>query len=181
VVPTPGAAPGPVLGPAVGGRPHQPGAQRVAFDVTADGEQVLAVLDGEGFVGALVEVASALGVVVGVPPPDVGGGQAVHVPAQVAGVMRPQHQVPVVGHEAVGEQAHGHVRVGLGHGALEGVVVRRLGEQLAAGVASVDDMEDHPARLNPRRAWHARRLIPPPPRVNNVLIPFFPNQCCTDL
>lgn len=153
VVAPPEAGPLPVLGLV-----DEVGASCVAFDVAGDGQEVVVGLDGEGFVGALVDVPAAGGVSVFVPASDVGDGESLHVSAQVAGLAWAKYQVPVVGHEAVGEDAHVDVFGGLGHDAFKGVVVVGGVEDGHAGDAAVDDVEDHVAGLDTGCSWHGCRV-----------------------
>ena len=85
VIASPEAAPSPIFGSL-----DHVGAHRVAFDVSRDLEEVFVVLNGEGFVGALVDVPAAGGVSVLVVAADVRDGEALHVSAQVSGFTRPK-------------------------------------------------------------------------------------------
>lgn len=79
------------------------GARWIALDVAADGHQMRVVLDQERLVAALVEMALAAGAVPGL---GVALGQPAHEAAKIAIGMRPEHEMPVVGHQAPGEQTH---------------------------------------------------------------------------
>src|SRR5262249_45340523 len=76
------AGPWPVLG-----LPHQPGAQRIPLHVAQHRQQVIIVLNREGFVAALPEMAAA--VMDGVVAADMSGQQPLHEPAHVAVTLGP--------------------------------------------------------------------------------------------
>ena len=80
------------------------GPQRVAFDVTTDGEKVIVVLDRKTLEPALINVAFARAVMMGVISHRVGRGDPAHEAAHLAALIGPQHQVPVVRHQLIGEQ-----------------------------------------------------------------------------
>jgi len=63
---------------------------------------VFVLLDGEAFVAALVEVAGAGSEVGGVPALGVGLRDPFHEFGQVAVIVRPEYEVPVVAHDAIG-------------------------------------------------------------------------------
>ena len=65
-----------------------------------------------------------------------------------------QEQVPVVGHQAVAEQADGVPPQALGQDAEEGVEVGRLVEKVLAAVAAVEHVVDHAGRDGPGGAGH---------------------------
>ena len=71
---------------------------------------------------------------------DVRGHQPVHPAAQVAVVAGPQGQVEVVGHQAVGQDAHGRADHGLGHHVDEGIIIVGLVKDGGTGVAAVEDV-----------------------------------------
>ena len=102
---------------------HQVGTRWVAFDVAADAEEMFVLLNGEGLEAPLVERPGAAGVVVGVPAHGMRQGQPVQEVGQVAVVVRPEDEMEVVGHEAIGQQPHGPCILGLSEDAFKGGVV----------------------------------------------------------
>ena len=88
---------------------------------------MVVALDGETLEAALVERAGAGGVAVGVPALGVGDGEKPHELAEVAVGFGPEDHVPVVGHQAVGEDADGEDFEGTFdhpfHGEIVGVIV----------------------------------------------------------
>jgi hypothetical protein len=115
-------------------------------------------LDGEALVSALVQVAAATRVVVCVVPADVRDAHPTHERRQRA--VRPwrEDQMPVVAHQAVGQQVDAEAVEPLGQHAFEGGEVAVLVEQPHAAVATVGHVVDRPGLLNPQRTWHADRL-----------------------
>jgi hypothetical protein len=105
------------------GPQHQMGTQGVAFDITANDEKVIVLLDRKALEAALVERTGAAAVVVGVPPHGMRQGQPVQEVGQLAVLLRPQDEVEVVGHEAIGQQARGCRVLSLAQDALKGGVV----------------------------------------------------------
>src|SRR4029079_7400901 len=91
-------APGPKLG-----APYELRPQRISLDVTADGIEMVIRFDGEGFIRSLIEMTIADALSKQSPASDVGGRQALHEVAELAVLARPEHEMPVVGHQTPGE------------------------------------------------------------------------------
>ena len=136
----------------------QAGAQRVALDIAADGDEVRVVLDQERLVAALVEMALAGGAVAAVPGLGMALGQAADEAAQIAVDARPEDEVPVVGHQAPGEQAHARPGPFLGEQGGELAVVDLVVEQGRPGIGAVEHMVDQAADVGTGGAWHGRRI-----------------------
>ena len=100
-------------------------------------------LDAETFVAALIQVSGAGGVIVGVVALGVGVGHPLGELGDLVIGRRPQNEVPVVGHEAEGEDADGDILVGFVEDAFEGGVVLIFMEDSLAGDTTSDDVEDH--------------------------------------
>jgi hypothetical protein len=56
---------------------------------------------------------------------------------------RPQDQVPVIGHDAPGEQVHAISPESFGQAVQKRLVIPRLAEEAHSPVASIQDMIDH--------------------------------------
>ncbi len=56
--------------------------------------------------------------------------------------LGPQHEVPVIGHQAVGQHTHRHLLLGLDENAEEGVEVGGLVQEGSAGVAPIEHVVD---------------------------------------
>jgi hypothetical protein len=121
-------------------------------------------LTGKLFEASLVEVAGAGSVVVGMIALGVGLGEAVHEVAELVLRSRPDDEVPVIGHEAIGEEAYRDAGVCFGEDAFEGVIVLVFMEQGPAADAAVEDVIEqasrriagstrHGVRLRWRRGW----------------------------
>ncbi len=68
--------------------------------------------------------------------------------------LRPEDHVPVIGHDAVAEDAHGDAVEGFEEGALEGFVVVGFGEDARAGVGAIEDVIKMVGGGNAWGAWH---------------------------
>jgi hypothetical protein len=66
-------------------------------------------------------------------------------------------EVPVIGHEAIGENGNGGSVVGFGEDSLEGGVVFGLEKEGSPGAATVEDVVDESAGSMTGFAWHARK------------------------
>jgi hypothetical protein len=82
------------------------GAEGIAFNVSAYGEKMAVFLYGEALESALVEVAAALAVAMGVPALGVGHGEPLHESRELAVGFWPEDEVEMIGHEAIGAYAH---------------------------------------------------------------------------
>src|SRR5947207_594621 len=69
-----------------------------------------------------------------------------------------EDEVPVVGHDAVGEEVDGGAGVGLGEGELEGGVVLVVAEEGDAGDGAVEDVVDVAGGALAAGAGHCRSL-----------------------
>ena len=112
------------------------------------------VLDQERLVAALVEMALAARAVAAVPGLGVALRQATDETAEIAVRVRPQDEVPVVGHQAPGEQTHAATCPLLGEELAEAAIVDLVVEQRGAGVGAVEDVVDEAADVGPGCAWH---------------------------
>ena len=90
--------PSPILGTR-----RQPGPHRVSLRVSADGEQMIVRLHGEGIETTLVKVTRTDGVVMGVPALGVSQGQPLHELGEVAIAAVPMRNRPVRSDHACGD------------------------------------------------------------------------------
>ena len=79
----------------------------------------------------------------GVPAFCVGVGQPGDELANLLVGARAGGEVPVIGHEAIGEDGDGGASEGIGHDALEGGQVLVFVEERAAADTAAEHMEDH--------------------------------------
>ena len=126
--------------------------RRVAFHIPADPPHMPVSLDGKRLEAALVQLAGAGGMMVGVPALGVGEGQPAHeigkqffLPAP-----RPEHEVEMIGHQHIRENPQREMPVRFGERALKGGVVGVVDEDRRPRGGPVDHMINHPA-LNVRR------------------------------
>ena len=94
----------------------------------------------EGLKPTLVEMAAAGTAPVGVPALGMGQGEQAHEGGEVIVAPRPEDQVPMIGHEAIGEDTHRHALLHRGQHAFKGAVVLLLFEDGLASVSAVEHM-----------------------------------------
>lgn len=113
---------------------------------------MIVLLDGEGAEAALINVATA--VIMLVVAADMSGEQPHHVGAEIAVVAGPEGEVEMVGHQAIGEQTHGEAFSRLAQQFDEGGEVAVFLEDGASGVAAVEDVVAVAALASSWVAWH---------------------------
>src|SRR5580704_17398267 len=96
--------------------------------------------------------------VVSVITADMRRQRPLHPAAQVAVVVRPKHQVEVIGHEAERQDPHGKPLAGSGQNGDEGFVVLVLVEDRRAVVAAVQDVVAIAPNRGACGAWHLSRV-----------------------
>jgi hypothetical protein len=82
------------------------GSSGIALDVAAEPKEMAIVLDRDRLEPALVDRTSSPGSPGVAPLPGVRGRQPLHEQREAVVVQGPEHQVPVIWHDAVGEQAY---------------------------------------------------------------------------
>ena len=123
-------------------RLHQAGPQRVAFDVTQHGQEVIVLRDRERLEAILINMAAAGAVVVGMPADGVRQGEPTQERTQLPLGFRPEDDVPVRGHQAVAQDAKGASFQGLVEYAQESGVVGGFAKQLQPGGRAVQGVVD---------------------------------------
>src|SRR5260370_29915898 len=111
-------------------------------------------LDRERFETPLIQMTASNILIVGMPSLRVGQRQPMHEIGQLAILAGPQHQVPMVWHQAIGEQAHSmHMFLRFGDNVQERFEVKVLVKNWQPSIASVEDMIEIAAqRCSPRPA-----------------------------
>jgi len=137
---------------------HQLGAQRVAFDVATDGDQMIVLLNRESFEATLVQRSGAAAVVVGVPTHGMCQGQPMQEVRQVTVLVGPEDQMEMVGHEAEGQQTHGQLVLGLAQHAFKGGIVAIFMKNRGASHGAVEDVVDVAASGSTWSSWHGPTL-----------------------
>src|ERR1700693_5975571 len=81
-------------------------------------------------------------------------GQPQHVTAEIPVLTRPQQQVKMVAHQAIGQQAHVGAFPGLAEELHEGGAVAVLVKDSPAAIASIEDVVAVSAQCIACAAWH---------------------------
>ena len=97
----------------------------------------------------------------GMPALHMGDGQPAQILRKVAITARPQHQVPVVRHDAIGKQPRGPPLRGLGQDAQKGGIVAVLLEQGRTGDRPIEDVIDLAAVGDTQALGHGEKLTDP--------------------
>jgi hypothetical protein len=151
-----GMAPEPGFGGKAGGQ-ARPGpmfrahdevrSQRVALDLAQDDQEVLILLDGEGFEAPLPDVTIRM--VVRMIPPDVRRQEPLHPSAQIAVGARPKREVQMVRHQAESHHPHRQSDASFRDQRHEGGVVSLLVIDLSPAVSSIDGVIAEPTLGSP--------------------------------
>ena len=128
------------------------------LDITHDLIEIVVRLDGKRLVAPLVNVARTDATAILLPVANVGDGELLHERGQIAFLLRPQHKMPVIGHQAIRTDPHRATQQRFGDDLLEGLVVSVVVEQAHAADATVQYVEDHSTWRDSRGSGHARRL-----------------------
>src|SRR5271166_4895526 len=162
---SPEAAPPPSLGPL-----DQPRAEGIAFDVPAHCQEMAVILNRKGFEPTLIQVASTGRMAMGMPPLRVGHGEPAHELRQVPVLSRPDHQMKMVGHHAIGQQPHVIPRHRLADCPLEGRVIVLVTEDRQPRIGAIQRVVNQPSLGSSRWSTHAVSLPRTAHRVRNRLL-----------
>lgn len=83
--------------------------------------------------------------------------QPTHPFRQIAILARPDHQMPVIGHQTIPQQTHRQTILCLSHHTLEGSIVRVVIKQPHPPNPTVDDVINQTAHYLTKTTWHARK------------------------
>jgi hypothetical protein len=119
---------------------------------------MLVALHRERFVTTLVNMTQTDIASVLLPAPRVGGREALHEGRQIGIALGPQKWVLVVRHQRVSANSHWRCVMTFPENSFEGLTVHGLLEQLHPRHVAIQDVKNHSATGNPRRAWHQRSL-----------------------
>lgn len=147
-MPEPG--PAPVLGSF-----NQVGPQRVSLDVAADRQEVLVGIDRKRLESSLVERPRAERPMDMVPAHRVRHGQPMHEPRKVAIGLWPEHEMPVVWHQAECQQPHRGQRAGTQQEVLEGRIVGGVMKDRRSTDGAVEHVADQAKYVHAVTSWHA--------------------------
>ncbi len=158
------------------------GPHGIALHVAQHRQQMFVALNGKRLEPTLPHMAARA--VMPMVAPHVAGQEPLHPAAQVAALARPQHQVKMIGHQRVADDAHRDVLdpfAGLDHQLQKGGVVVVFVKHLLPTVAAVQDVITVIAGRSPSRARHAHKLVQPPGRVKKSRMSPFSSPDAADL
>ena len=97
-------------------------------------------------------MAAACASPVGVPALGMGQGEQTHKCGEICLAPRPQHQVPVIGHEAVSQDSHPDAFPHLAQDAFKGLIVLIRLEDGLARVGAIERVINQPADAGAKRS-----------------------------
>ena len=97
-------------------------------------------LNGKGLEAALIKMSLSNRPMGSMPPLGVRHGHPPHEARKVVILPGPQHEVPMVRHETITEEAHRGLLASLGKNLLEGSVILVCAEDRSARVRAVQSM-----------------------------------------
>jgi hypothetical protein len=112
-------------------------------------------------------MAAATAVIMFVMPPNVSHADPPHQFAQIRAGLGPQHQVPMIGHQAIRQQLNGVSRKPFTQHTLKSKKVFILVKQLHPSIAAIQNMINHTSFNGASGAWHGNKLPPRRFGVNN--------------
>ncbi len=113
---------------------------------------MLVFLHRNALIPSLVKMAFSLSLVRLLPAVGVGGGQPVHEFGKCGVFLGPQDKMPVVGHQAVGQEIHWESPAGFSEDPFEGLVISRGDKEFIPGIGPVQDMVNEPSGGDASRA-----------------------------
>jgi len=112
-------------------------------------------LDLETFEAALINMAAAQGMIMGMPAHGMSVREPLREGRELSLLLRPNDKVPIIGHQAIGEQP-GRMRLQrLAEHALKGLVVAILLEQRQARNGSIENVIEVTSRRCTSNTGHA--------------------------
>ena len=114
----------------------------------------------------MINVSFAGSVVVRVVTHGMGGGHPAKKLAHLAVTLRPQHQVPVVGHQLERKQLDRVPLEPLREDSLKGREIFVFAEDRGPAISPVEDMIQSARFIGSRRSWHAKTLSEPVRHIN---------------
>jgi hypothetical protein len=135
-----------------------PGALCVAFNIPAENEKVVVILDGKALESSLVNMSFAGSVVVEMIPHRMRQGDPTQETAHPSILGRLQHKVPMVWHQLIGKNAAWIASKPLGKNVFERFVITVLVKNDRAAIASIQGMVDRILLVGEFGAGHPLRL-----------------------
>ena len=149
--------PGPIA--AAFDRLRSPG---IALDIPHQRQVITAALNREALVPPLIHMPDADGLVSRMPPVRMRRRHPLHKRRQVPIRPRPQHQMPVVAHQAIAAQPHPEPLNPFGQHRLKRRKILRRLEDPQPTIGPVQHMIYDLTLVNPSLSWHNRQLYPAP-------------------
>src|SRR6185312_5289513 len=88
------------------------------------------------------------------PSLHVSHGEPEHEAGEIFVVLRPEHQVPMIGHKTVAQDSHRHALLSLNQQSLECGIIALPGEESHLAAAAIEDVINDPARHLSCASWH---------------------------
>ena len=141
------AGPGPILGLS-----DQAGAEGVTLDVAEASQKVAILLDGKRPETPLPNMPR--GLMAAMMAADMSGEEPLHEAAKVTIGEGPQHEVEVVGHEAVRQNTHREAVASQGEQIDEDRIVLVIQEDGGPSIPAIEDMVAMAGSRGAKGAWH---------------------------
>lgn len=135
----------------------QPRAERIPLDIAERAVEVLFCFDWKGLEAALVDMPQTDAVVVLLPAGGVGDCQPLHERRELFALLGPEHKVPMIGHQAISEDADWRFVERLAEDSLEGGVVVFVVKEGLLVHAPVQDMKRHSGRRGASVSGHVQK------------------------
>lgn len=115
---------------------------------------MVAPLDGNSLISTLVNGSGARGSIEGVPTLSMGYGKPSHEFTELCWIFGPEYKVPVIWHNAICQQADGHLVFHFEESPFKSGVIRVLPEQGYPLRGSVEDVIDNVRLYYARSSRH---------------------------
>ncbi len=149
----PCATPPPIFGARNQVRPHW-----VSFDIAENGKQMFVVLHREMLESSLVQMSGTTGAVMRMPTHAVRYRQPLKEITDFAIRLRPNDEMPVIGHDDEIQNPKRNPLTCLFHDSLEGLVITCLFEQRQSRHGSIETVKHHFRRANSLSSRHPGSL-----------------------
>ena len=134
----------------------QIGSQRVSFDVPADGEKMLVILNGKRFESPLIKVPQTGRMTMSVPALRMSQGQPTDKPRELAVFFGPYDKMPVITHHAIGQKSNSCPRDGFLKNTFERFVVFRFRKDRQPTIRTIQNVVNPSASRSSFRSTHAK-------------------------
>jgi len=146
--------------------------QRISFNVSQHGQQVLVLFDRECLEPTLIQMPSPFGVEMSMPTHRMRVRQPAEEFGELRVGLRLYHEMPVIGHDNVSINGKRNAAIRQGKYAVKGFIVMFLFEQSQSSNRSIDDMKASSRRAFSWSSWHPLTLSHPTSQ-NNELRPLY--------